>query len=253
MNSQQPSSSPQITTAPSWDDPALAAQYYGFAQQDPYSNSNSFVPSRQNVQSYAPMSFGNPSYQTQPDPAAQMLQNWTTAQSVHGSGIQHPGQQYPVQQAQMYQAPFQQTAYPQTDYQEDSKAIGAYSDDYDNFDPSAQLMAELSRDVAESAYSAAPAPEAVDNKYDDLDQAWDDSVVDAAMAVLNNSPIYDPPTTQSARYQTFRSFEDESPNNETRKVQDEELAHQVDQVVAGLSDEDMEDTIPEEQIEVVRT
>jgi hypothetical protein len=268
MNSEQPSPSPQMTNAPSWDDPALAAQYYGFAQQDPYSNSNSFVPSRQNVQLYPPMSFGNPSYQTQFDPAAQMLQNWTSAQSVYGSGMQHAGQQYPVQQVQMYRTPFLQTDFQQTpvqpaqverqtDFQEDSKAIDAYSGNYDNFnmedDPSAQLMAELNQDIPESAYSHTSAPEAVDNKYDDLEQAWDDSVVDAAMAVLNNSPTYAPQNNQSDDYQTFRSFEYENPIDEAQTAQDEELAQQVDQVVAGLSDEDMEDTIPEEQIEVVRT
>jgi hypothetical protein len=78
-------------------------------------------------------------------------------------------------------------------------------------------------------------------------------VVDAAMAVLNNSPTYAPQNNQSDDYQTFRSFEYENPIDEAQTAQDEELAQQVDQVVAGLSDEDMEDTIPEEQIEVVRT
>jgi hypothetical protein len=271
MNSQQPSPSPQMINAPSWDDPALATQYYGYPQsapENPYSDSNSFMPPRQNVQSYAPMSFGNPSYQAQFDPAVQMLQNWTTAQSVDGSGVQHAGQQYPAQQAQMYQAPFQQTfcrqtsaqpaqAQSQTDYQEDSKAIEAYSGDYDNFnmedDPSAQLMAELNQDILEAAYSPSPAPEAVDRKYDDLDQAWGDSVVDAAMAELNNSPTYAPQNNQSDEYQTFRSFEYENPINEAQTAQDEELAQQVDQVVAGLSDEDMEDDMPGEQIEIVRT
>jgi hypothetical protein len=267
-DSQQHLPSPQMINAPSWDDPALAAQYYGFSQQDPYSNSNSFVPPHQTVQSYAPMSFGNPSYQAQFDPAAQMLRNWTSAQSMYGSGMQHAGQQYPVQQTQMYQAPFQQTAFQQTsvqpaqvqsqtDYQEDSKAIDVYSGDYDNFnmedDPSAQLMAELNQDIPESAYSHTPAPGAVDNKYDDLDQAWGDSVVDAAMAELNKSPTYAPQNTQRDEYQTSRSFGYESPINEVLEAQDEELAQEVDQVIAGVSDEHMQDAIPEEQIEIVRT
>jgi hypothetical protein len=182
--------------------------------------------------------------------------------------IQHAGQQYPMQQAQMYHTPFQQTAFqhtpvqqaqvePQSYIHQDSKAINAYSGDYDNFnmedDPSAQLMAELNQDIPESAYSPTPAPEAVDNKYDDLDQAWGDSVVDAAMAELNNSPTYAPQNNQSDGYETFRSFEYENPVNEAQKAQDEELAQQVDQVVAGLSDEDMEVDMPGEQIEIVRT
>jgi hypothetical protein len=271
INSQRPSPSPQMINTPSWNSPALAAQYYGYPQsapEDPYFDSNSFMPPRQTAQSYASMSFDNPSHQAQFDPAAQMLQNWTSAQSVYGSGTQHAGQQYPVQQTQMYQTPFQQTTYQQTsvqpaqvqsqtDYQEDAKTTNAYSGDYDNFnmedDPSTQLMAELNQDIPESAYSPTPAPEAVDNKCDDLDQAWGDSVVDAAMAELNNSPTYAPQNTQSDECETFRSFEYETPINEAQKAQDEELAQQVDQVVAGLSDEDMDDDMPGEQIEIVRT
>jgi hypothetical protein len=270
MNSQQPPHSPQTFDASSWNNPALASQYYGYSQpapQDPYSNSNSFMPPHQNVQSFPPMSFGNPSYQPHFDPAAQMLQNWTMAHSVYGSGMQDAGQQYSVQQASTQQMPFQQTVFqqtpvqqaqvqPQTDTKQDLEVVDTYSGDYENYDmeddPSAQLMAELTQDIPESSYSPAPALETNNAKHEEANQGWGDSMVNAAEFELNDSVYYAPQTVQSAEYQNFRSFEHENTASEAQRVEDE-LDQQVDQVIAGLSDENMQDTIVEEHALIART
>jgi hypothetical protein len=271
MNSQQPPPSPQTFDASSWNNPALASQYYGYSQpapQDPYSNSNSFIPPHQNVQPFPPMSFGHPSHQPHFDPAAQMLQNWTMAHSVYGSGMQDAGQQYSVQQASMQQMPFQQAAFqqtpvqqaqvqPQTDTKQDLEVVDTDSGgDYDNFDmeddPSAQLMAELTQDIPESSYSPAPAFETNDAEHQDVNQDWGDSMVNAAEFELNDSVYYAPQTVQSAEYQNFRSFEHENTASEAQRVEDE-LDQQVDQVIAGLSDENMQDTIVEEHALIART
>jgi hypothetical protein len=271
INSQQPPPSPQAFDASSWNNPALASQYYGYSQpapQVPYSNSNSFMPPHQNVQPFPPMSFGHPSYQPHFDPAAQMLQNWTMAHSVYGSGMQDAGQQYSVQQASMQQMPFQQAAFqqtpvqqaqvqPQTDTKQDLEVVDTDSGgDYDNFDmeddPSAQLMAELTQDIPESSYSPAPAFETNDAEHQDVNQDWGDSMVNAAEFELNDSVYYAPQTVQSAEYQNFRSFEHENTASEAQRVEDE-LDQQVDQVIAGLSDENMQDTIVEEHALIART
>jgi hypothetical protein len=271
MNSQQPPPSPQTFDASSWNNPALASQYYGYSQpapQDPYSNSNSFIPPHQNVQPFPPMSFGHPSHQPHFDPAAQMLQNWTMAHSVYGSGMQDAGQQYSVQQASMQQMPFQQAAFqqtpvqqaqvqPQTDTKQDLEVVDTDSGgDYDNFDmeddPSAQLMAELTQDIPESSYSPAPAFETNDAEHQDVNQDWGDSMVNAAEFELNDSVYYAPQTVQSAEYQNFRSFEHENTASEAQRVEDE-LDQQVDQVIAGLSDENMQDSILEEHALIART
>jgi hypothetical protein len=271
MNSQQPPPSPQTFDASSWNNPALASQYYGYSQpapQDPYSNSNSFIPPHQNVQPFPPMSFGHPSHQPHFDPAAQMLQNWTMAHSVYGSGMQDAGQQYSMQQASTQQMPFQQTVFqltpvqqaqvqPQTDTKQDPKVVDTDSGgDYDNFDmeddPSAQLMAELTQDIPESSYSPTPALETNDAEHQDVNQGWGDSMVNAAAFELNDSIYYAPQTVQSARYQNFRSFEYENTASEAQRVEDE-LDQQVDQVIASLSDENMQDTIVEEQTLIART
>jgi hypothetical protein len=271
INSQQPPPSPQAFDASSWNNPALASQYYGYSQpapQVPYSNSNSFMPPHQNVQPFPPMSFGHPSYQPHFDPAAQMLQNWTMAHSVYGSGMQDAGQQYSMQQASTQQMPFQQTVFqltpvqqaqvqPQTDTKQDPKVVDTDSGgDYDNFDmeddPSAQLMAELTQDIPESSYSPTPALETNDAEHQDVNQGWGDSMVNAAAFELNDSIYYAPQTVQSARYQNFRSFEYENTASEAQRVEDE-LDQQVDQVIASLSDENMQDTIVEEQTLIART
>jgi hypothetical protein len=271
MNSQQPPPSPQTFDASSWNNPALASQYYGYSQpapQDPYSNSNSFIPPHQNVQPFPPMPFGHPSHQPHFDPAAQMLQNWTMAHSVYGSGMQDAGQQYSVQQASMQQMPFQQAAFqqtpvqqaqvqPQTDTKQDLEVVDTDSGgDYDNFDmeddPSAQLMAELTQDIPESSYSPAPAFETNDAEHQDVNQDWGDSMVNAAEFELNDSVYYAPQTVQSAEYQNFRSFEHENTASEAQRVEDE-LDQQVDQVIAGLSDENMQDSILEEHALIART
>jgi hypothetical protein len=271
INSKQPPPSPQAFDASSWNNPALASQYYGYSQpapQVPYSNSNSFMPPHQNVQPFPPMSFGHPSYQPHFDPAAQMLQNWTMAHSVYGSGMQDAGQQYSVQQASMQQMPFQQAAFqqtpvqqaqvqPQTDTKQDLEVVDTDSGgDYDNFDmeddPSAQLMAELTQDIPESSYSPAPAFETNDAEHQDVNQDWGDSMVNAAEFELNDSVYYAPQTVQSAEYQNFRSFEHENTASEAQRVEDE-LDQQVDQVIAGLSDENMQDTIVEEHALIART
>jgi hypothetical protein len=271
MNSQQPSPSPQAFDASSWNNPALASQYYGYSQpapQDPYSNSTSFMPPHQNVQSFPPMSFGNPSYQARFDPAAQMLQNWTMAHSVYGSGMPNAGRQYSVQQASMQQMPFQQAAFqqtpvqqaqvqPQTDTKQDPEAIETYSGDYDNFDieddPSAQLMAELTQDIPESSYSPNPAFETDDAEHENVNQGWGDSMVNAAGFELDDSVFYAPQIVQSAESQNVRSFEYENTASEAQRVEEEELDQQVDQVISGLGDENMQDAIVEKQTLIART
>jgi hypothetical protein len=197
-----------------------------------------------------------------------MLQNWTMAHSVYGSGMQDAGQQYSVQQASMQQMPFQQAAFqqtpvqqaqvqPQTDTKQDLEVVDTDSGgDYDNFDmeddPSAQLMAELTQDIPESSYSPAPAFETNDAEHQDVNQDWGDSMVNAAEFELNDSVYYAPQTVQSAEYQNFRSFEHENTASEAQRVEDE-LDQQVDQVIAGLSDENMQDTIVEEHALIART
>jgi hypothetical protein len=271
MNPQQPSPSLQAFDASSWNNPALASQYYGYSQpapQDPYSNSTSFMPPHQNAQSFPPMSLGNPSYQARFDPAAQMLQNWTMAHSVYGSGMQNPGQQYSVEQASMQQMPFQQTAsqqnsvqqvqvQPKTDTKQDPEAIDTYSGDYDNFDmeddPSAQLMAELTQDIPESSYSPNPAFETDDAEHENVNQGWGDSMVNAAGFELDDSVFYAPQIVQSAESQNVRSFEYENTASEAQRVEEEELDQQVDQVISGLGDENMQDAIVEKQTLIART
>jgi hypothetical protein len=230
---------------------------------------------RPNVQSFAPASFGHPSYQAQFDPAAQMLQNW----SRYGSGMQYAEQQYPMQQSSMQQTPFQQfqqTAFeqttfeqapvqqagmqPQTNTKQNPKAFDMYSGDYDGShdmysgdyavedDPSAQLMAELTQNILESSNSPTQAPEASDSKYEDVNQGWGSSAANATRFESNNSTFYSPQNAQGAEYQTFRSFEYKNPTSDAEQAQQVELAQQVDQVVADLSDDDMQ----EEQAAVMR-
>jgi hypothetical protein len=293
INTQQLPPSPQAFDAPSWANPAFAAQYYGYDQPAPenrFSHNTSYMSPRQNVQSFAPVSFGNPSYQAQFDPASQMLQNW----SRYGSGMQYAGQQYPMQQTSMQQTPFQQfqqtsfeqTAFqqapvqqaqgqPQPDIKQDPKAIDKYSGHYDSShdvnssnyhdyqdmfsgeyaaedDPSAQLMAELTQNILESSVSPTQALETSDSRYEDVNQDWGSSTANATAFESNKSTFYTPQNGHGAEYQTFRSFEYENPISDTEQAQQDELAQQVDQTVAGLSDEDMQDDIPEEQSAIMR-
>lgn len=287
-NTQQLPPSSQAIDASPWANPAFAAQYYGYDQPAPenrFSHDTSYMSPSPNVQSFAPVSFGNPSYQTQFDPAGQMLQNW----SRYGSGMQYAGQQYLMQQMpfqQFRQTAFEQTAFkqapvqearvqPQPDIKQDPKAIdmhsghyngyhdvnpGNYHDSHDMYsgdyaaedDPSAQLMAELTQNILQSSDSPTQAPEASDSKYEDVNQGWGNSTANATGFESNNSTFYSPQNTQGAGYQNFRSFEYENPISEAEQAQQDELAQQVDQVVAGLSDEDMQDEITEEQTAVMR-
>ncbi|KEQ72048.1 hypothetical protein M436DRAFT_49493 [Aureobasidium namibiae CBS 147.97] len=289
VNAQQPPTSPQPYTASSWFNPAYAAQYYGYSPvaEDPYPNNTPFMPAHQNAQSLPPISYGgdsgNPSYQSPFNPASQMLQNWTVAQSDLGPGMQYAGQQYSIQQM-----PHQQTAYQQSPAQQvpmqsqthikqdpesndmysgnynDSR--GAYSGDYDihtdpyagNYtadyaaedDPSAQLMQELTQH-ARDTQTVSPASDASDSKYEDTNQGWGDSTVGVTQSSSNNSMLYTPHEIQNA-HQTFSRFEHQNPISAADQAEHDELQHQVDQVLAGL-DEDMQDAISEEQAPIPHT
>ena len=290
MNIQQSSPSQQSFDASSRSNPAYAAQYYGYTQptyEDLYSNSTPFMAPLQNMQSLGPVSFGetfgNPSYQSPFDPASQMLQNWTVAQSGLGPGMQYAGQQYSMQQM-----PYQQTAYEQSPAQQvpmqsqthikqdpESNDMysgnynvsrGAYSGDYDSHtdpyagnytadyaaedDPSAQLMEELTQN-ARDTQTVSPASDASDSKYEDTNQGWGNSTVGVTQSSSNNSMLYTPHKIQSAHH-TFSRFEHQNPISEADRAEHDELQHQVDQVLAGL-DEDMQDAIPEEQAPIPRT
>lgn len=274
MNTQQSSPSPQPFDASSWVNPAYASQYYGYTQpapQDPYSNNTSLMASRQNMQSFPPVSFGgsfgNPSYQSHFDPRAQMLQNWTMAQSAYGSGVQFASQQYsaqpmPHQQTAYQQTPAQQVPMQsQTDIKQDPEAVDMYSGGYDDSrgpysgdynsprdaysgdyaaedDPSAQLMQELVQNILHSK-NVSPASDASDSKHEDVDQHWGDSTVNATESPLTNSVLYTPQDAQGAEHQTFKRFEDENPTSESEQSQQDELDQQVNQVLAGLDDEDI--------------
>ena len=285
MNTQQPSPSPQSYAASSWINPAYAAQYYGYTQptyEDPYSNSTPLMAPRQNMQSLPPVSFGgtfgNPSYQSPFDPASQMLQNWTAAQSGLGPGMQFAGQQYsvqrmPYQQTAFQQAPVQKThAQAHNDIKQDpegndmysgnyNESRDAYSGDYDSHtdpyagnytgdyaaedDPSAQLMEELTQNAFDSQ-TVPPASDANDSNYEDTNQGWGNSTVDVTQSTSNNSMFSTPHKIQNA-HQTFSRFEHQNPISEADQAEHDELQHQVDQVLAGLDDEYIQEAIPEEQ------
>jgi hypothetical protein len=260
------------------------------APENRLSHNTSHMSPRPDVQSFAPNPFGNPSYQAQFDPASQMLQNWSRyGPGMQYTGQQYPMQQPFMQQMpfqQFQQTSFEQTAFqqapaqqaqepPQTDIKLDPKAIDMYSGHYDSShdmssdnyhdsqdvysgdyaaedDPSAQLMAELTQNILESSVSPTQAPESSDSKYEDINQGWGRSTDNATAFESNHSAFYTPPNGQGAEYQTFRSFEYDNPASEAEQAQQDELAQQVDQVVAGLSDEDMQDDILEEQTAIMR-
>lgn len=288
MNAQQSSPTPQSFDASSWVNPAYAAQYYGYNQtapENPYSGGSSFMPPHQNMQSFPPVSFdgsfGNPSYQSQFDPRAQMLQNWTMAQSAYGAGMQFAGQQYPVQHV-----PYQQTAYhqtspqqvhsqPQTDIKQDPEAVDMYSGGYDDSrdpysgnynsphdaysgdhaaedDPSAQLMQELVQNILDSK-TVSPVSGTSDSNHEDVNKGSSNFTVDAAGYSSSKSMAYKPQNSQSAENQTFRSFEHESPVSESGQSQRDELDQQVSQVLAGLNDEGHIDVFADEQAFVQHT
>lgn len=263
-NAQQLSPSQQTFDAAFWNNPALTAHYYGHGQPAPQSSSFhnvSHMPNHQNMQSSPPTSFGNPSFQAAFDPATQMLQNWTMAQSGYSPSMQYSMQQYPMQQASMQQIPFQQTTYeqvsgqqaqaqPQNDVKQNPEATDAYSGDHVDYnmedDPSAQLMAELTQDIPGSA-CAPTAPEANDTKYQDANQGWGNSVVNATQLEYNNSMFAGAKTHQNPGFEPFKSFESQDPTTAAEKNQEDQLAQQVEQVVAGLIDEGIQDVVPEVQ------
>lgn len=263
-NAQQLSPSQQTFNAAFWNNPALTAQYHGHGQLAPQSSSFqnvSHMPNHQNMQSFPPTSFGNPSFQAPFDPATQMLQNWTMAQSGYNPSMQYSMQQHPMQQAPMQQIPFQGTNYeqipdqqaqaqPETDVKQDPEATDAYSGGHVDYnmedDPSAQLMAELTQDISGSA-CAPMVPEDHDTKDQDANQGWGSSVVDATQLEYNNSMFADAPTHQNPGFEPFRSFESQDPVTEVEKAQEDQLAQQVEQVVADLIDEGMQDVVPEVQ------
>lgn len=261
MNVQQLSPSQQVFDASFWNNSAPAAQYYGHAQVVPQSasfNNTSYMPNHQNMQSFPPTSFGNPSYQTTFDPAAQMLQNWRMAQSGHNPYSQ---QHYSMQQMSMPQAPFQQTnleqpavqqahAQPQTGVKQDPEAAGPYSSNSADFDmeddPSAQLMAELTSDIPEAARSPTFA-EASNIEYQVETQGWGNSVVNPTGFGLHNSMLSNAEALQNAGLESFQRSESQNPVTKAEKTQEDQLAQQIEQVVAGLIDEGMQDVVSEEQ------
>lgn len=195
-----------------------------------------------------------------------MLQNWTMAQSAYGSGMQFAGQQYSTQQVPYQytgyqQAPAQQVpTQSQTDIKQDPEAVDIYSGGYDDShgpysgdynsphdaysgehamedDPSAQLMQELVQNILHSK-TVSPASDASDSKHEDVDQGWGGSTVNATESPSTNSVLYTPQNAQGAKHQIFRRFEDENPTSESEQSQQDELGRQVDQVFAGLDDED---------------
>ncbi|KEQ67990.1 uncharacterized protein M437DRAFT_36680 [Aureobasidium melanogenum CBS 110374] len=256
MNVQQLSPSQQVFDASFWNNSAPATQYYGHAQvvpQSPSFNNTSYMPNHQNMQSFPPTSLGNPSYQTTFDPAAQMLQNWRMVQSGHNP--------YSQQHYSMPQTPFQQTTFeqpavqqahaqPQTVVKQDLEAAGAYSSNYVDFDmeddPSAQLMAELASDIPEAARSPT-LPEASDIKYQNENQGWGNSVVNHTDLGLHNSMFSNAQALQNAGLESFQRFESQNPVTEAEKTQEDQLTQQIEQVVAGLIDEGMQDVVSEEQ------
>lgn len=260
-NAQQLPPSQQAYDGAFWISAPLAAQHRGHTQVGPQSSSfesASYTPSHQ---SFSPVPFGNPSYQAPFDPAAQMLHNWAMTQSGFTPGMQYPLQQYPMQQVPMQQTPFQQTISEQTtvqqthvkphiDVKQDSEVADAFSGDYADCnmddDPSAQLMAELTQDIPGSV-RAPTALEESDDKYQDDNQGWGSSVINATELDFNNSMFSDAQVDQNIGFETFKSFESQDPVIEAEKIQEDQLVQQVEQVVADLIDEGMQDVFSEEQ------
>ncbi|KAG9554195.1 hypothetical protein KCU71_g11928, partial [Aureobasidium melanogenum] len=270
MNAQQLSPSQPVLDASFWNNSGPTARYYGNAQVVPQSasfNNTSYMPNHQSMQSFPPTSFGSPSYQAPFDPAAQMLQNWTMTQSEYNPNMQFSMQQYPMQQVSVQQTPFEHTtveqtsvqqaqAQPHTDVKQDPEAADAYSGNYVDFDmeddPSAQLMAELNSDIPE-AVRFPILPEASDNKYQDENQGWGSSVVNSTEFGLQNSMFPDAHVHQNLGFEPFKSFESQQPVTETEKTQEDQLTQQIEQVVASLIDEGMQDVVSEEQTTIRHT
>ncbi|KAG9604751.1 hypothetical protein KCU77_g7381, partial [Aureobasidium melanogenum] len=269
-NSQQLSPSQPIFDASFWNNSGPTAQYYGNAQVVPQSasfNDTSYMPNHQNMQSFPPAFLGNPSHQAPFDPAAQMLQNWTMAQSGYSPSMQYSLQHYPMQQVSMQQSPFEQTSFeqnsvqhaqaqPHTDVKQDPEAADADSGNFVDFDmeddPSAQLMAELTSDIPEAARSPT-LPEASDNKHQDESQGWGSSVVNRTEFGIHNSTFPGAHVHRNPGFEPFKSFESQFPVTEAEKTQEDQLAQQIEQVVAGLIDEGMKDVVPEEQTTIRHT
>ncbi|KAK6006732.1 hypothetical protein QM012_005740 [Aureobasidium pullulans] len=265
-NAQQFSTPQQMYNASFWENPASTEQYYRPTQIIPQSsslNNTSYIVNRQDTQSFDPTSFGDPSFQTF-NPAAQMFHDWSMAQSGYNPSMQFSAQQFPMQQMSVQQTPcenatFGQTsvqqaqAQPQNDVSQNSNVIDGYSGSYVDFDmdddPSAQLMAELTQDVPESARSLM-APEASDKKYQDSNQGWGSSVVHSSVLDPPNSMVSNAQTHQNADLVAFKSFESQNPVTEFEKAQEDQLVQQVEQVVADLIDEGMQDAVPEAQTTV---
>ncbi|KAH0394049.1 hypothetical protein KCU89_g11773, partial [Aureobasidium melanogenum] len=156
-------------------------------------------------------------------------------------------EQTSVQQAQ---------AQPHSDVNQDPEAADANFGNYVDFDmeddPSAQLMAELTSEIPESARFPT-LPEARDNKYQDENQGWGSSVVNPTEFGLHNSMFSNAQAHQNAGLETFKSFESQNSVTEAEKIQEDQLAQQIEQVVAGLIDEGMQDVVPEEQTTIRHT
>ncbi|KAI5196254.1 hypothetical protein E4T39_07895 [Aureobasidium subglaciale] len=260
-----------------WSNPAHVAQYYQQAQnvqQVPSFIGTFQMQNQHNMQSFPAASFGNSNYQATFDPTALMMQNWQMANSAQHGGynqeIPHSLQQYHVQQHAMQQAtlqqrnvqqtyyppasfPQQQSAHTLTEVENDHKVTGAFSNeilDFEMDDPSAQLMGELHNDIPESARSPTPparqsARETEVPKSDvnivNLPGFMNYETTDFKMGT-DDEQMSAPQDDQEFDHEIFKSFEQEVPSTEADKVQDAELADQVDQVVADLNDEEMQDS-----------
>ncbi|KAH0136482.1 hypothetical protein KCU67_g16033, partial [Aureobasidium melanogenum] len=147
-------------------------------------------------------------------------------------------------------------AQPHSDVNQDPEAADANFGNYVDFDmeddPSAQLMAELTSEIPESARFPT-LPEARDNKYQDENQGWGSSVVNPTEFGLHNSMFSTAQAHQNAGLETFKSFESQNSVTEAEKIREDQLAQQIEQVVAGLIDEGIQDVVPGEQTTIRHT
>ncbi|KAI5239180.1 hypothetical protein E4T43_06906 [Aureobasidium subglaciale] len=261
-----------------WGNPAFVAQNYQHAQsaqQVPSFKGAFHMPNQQNMQPLPAASFGNHNHQATFDPVAQMTQNWQMANSAQRAGYTQSmsfpaqsGQQHAVQQDQFQQRDFQQMHYQPAPFpqQQPTQALtGVENDhrvtntslnetsDFNMDDPSAQLMGELHDDIAESARSPAlstrqSAMEAGVSKSDvnlvDLPDSPGSMNYETTVFNLgtDDKQVSVSRNDQDFNHDTFKSLEKDSPSAKTDQLEKTELAHQVDQVVANLRDEDMQDS-----------
>ncbi|KAI5194593.1 hypothetical protein AUEXF2481DRAFT_76186 [Aureobasidium subglaciale EXF-2481] len=259
-----------------WSNPAFVAQYYQqaqTAQQVPSFNGAFQMPYQQDMQPFPAASFDNSNHQTTFDPATQMMQNWHMANSAQNRGFA-PGMSYPAQQysgkqdatqqvprqqqdlQQMYHqpAPFsrQQAAQTPTEVENDHRVNGASSNeisDFDMDDPSAQLMGELQDAIAESARSPTPSIKEAGVSKSDVNTMGFPSLpsfmnyeAHASNLRTNDEHVSGPQNDQDLDHETFKSLGQDDLSAKTGQFEATELADQVDQVVANLRDEEMQDS-----------